>query len=197
MKAGKPIYAKGRKVKKKRADIENRKFLASAIGADGLQHDRCVTQVQIPYFFKVSIQDKIGVYTSGKDKGKPIYATREQISKEPFPKNWVIESCTRAVIQFTNKCSKCHTIGIPRMDKKDQTNAHYRSNKNVMPNTKKNPSKQKEQYRLIYFHKKDGKTTQCIIEKFHKGKGIFRKNGTVSQTVKALTFPGYTIEDNG
>jgi len=181
---------KEKKVKKKRADIENKKFLASTIDAKGLQHDRCVTQVKVPYWFKVSIQENIG---QNKDPKNPIYATYEVISKEPFPKGWIIESCVPAIIQFTNKCSKCHTIGMPRMDKKDLQDYHYRSK----TNTKKNSSKQKEQYRLIYHHKKDGKTTQCIIEKFHNGKGIFRKNGEISKTVKALTFPDYTIEDNG
>jgi hypothetical protein len=163
---------KPRKVKKKRSDIENKKFLASTIDADGLQHDRPVTQVKIPYFFKVSIYDKTVTET----------ATYELIAKKPFPKEWDIESYTPAVIQFTNKCSKCHTIGIPRMDKKGMKNYH----------NPPYPSKQEEQYRLIYFH---GKTTQCIIEKFHKNKGIFRKNGTISKTVKNLIFPNYLIKN--
>ena len=183
---------KERKVKKKRADIENKKFLTRSIGTDGLQQDRCVTQVKIPYFFKVSIQDKIGVYTSGKDKGKPIYATQDIISKEPFPKEWVIESCVPAIIQFTNKCPKCGNTGTPRMDKKDLGDHHYRSRSNI-----KKPTKQKEQYRLIYFHTQDdNKTTSCIIEKFHKGRGIFRKNGKISKTIEDLIFPNYIIKNN-
>jgi hypothetical protein len=172
-------FMKPRKVKKKRADIENKKFLASTIDIDGLQHDRPVTQVKIPYFFKVSIRENIG---ADHDPKNPIMATREETSKKPFPKEWDIESYTPAVIQFKNKCSKCHTIGIPRMDKKGMKNYH----------NPPYPSKQEEQYRLIYFH---GKTTQCIIEKFHKNKGIFRKNGTISKTVKNLIFPNYLIKN--
>jgi len=188
MKAGKPIYAKGRKIKKKRVDIENKTFLASTIDADGLQHDRCVTQVQVPYWFKVSIQENIG---ADHDPKNPIYATREQTAKEPFPKDWVIESCTRAVIQFTNKCPKCDNIGIPRIDKKNLNDYHYRSTSN----TKKNPSKQEQQYRLIYNHtQEDNKNKQCIIAKFDK-QGIFTKTGKISKTVKDYTFPDYIIKN--
>jgi len=174
---------KERKVRKKRTDIENKKFVASTIDAKGLQHDRCVTQVKVPYWFKVSIYDKAVTET----------ATYELIAKKPFPKKWDVESSTSAIIQFTNKCPKCKNIGTPRIDKKDLYDYHYRPG----TNSKKNPSKQKEQYRLIYFHKQeDQKYKPCIIEKFHKGKGIFRKNGAVSNTVKDYSFPGYTIENN-
>ena len=191
MKAGKPIYAKGRKVKKKRADIENETFLSSSIdNAHGMpQQDRCVTKVKVPYFFKVSIQENIG---ADHDPNNPIYATREQISKEPFPKDWIIESCTPATIQFTNKCPKCDNIGTPRIDKKKvDIDYHYRSK----TNTKKTPSTQEEQYRLIYNHKQeDNKYKLCVIAKFGK-QGIFTKTGKVSKTVEDYQFPNYIIKN--
>jgi len=185
MKAGK-VKKMIEKSKKKR----NETFLSSSIdNAHGMpQQDRCVTKVKVPYFFKVSIQENIG---ADHDPNNPIYATREQISKEPFPKDWVIESCTPATIQFTNKCPKCGNMGTPRIDKKDLDDYHYRPS----TNTKKNPSKQDEQYRLIYNHKQeDNKYKLCVIAKFGK-QGIFTKTGKVSKTVEDYQYPNYIIKN--
>ena len=196
MKAGKPIYAKGRKVKKmieKSKKKRNKTFLSSSIdnAHDMPQQDRCVTKVKVPYFFTVSIQVKAGIYTSGKDKGKPIYATQDIISKEPFPKEWIIQNCVPVTLQFTNKCPKCENIGTPRIDKKDLDDYHYRPS----TNSKKTPSKQEEQYRLIYNHKQeDNKYKLCVIARFGK-QGIFTKTGKVSKTVEDYQFPNYIIKN--
>jgi len=174
MKGGKPIYAKAGKVKKKRADIENKKFLAISISPNGLQQDRCATQVKVPYFFKVSIRSN--------DVG-----TVEVVSKKPFPKTWNVESYTPITLQFTNKCPKCHIIGTPRVDKKDnRDHTHYRSDYDRL------------QHRLIYFHNhKDNKTTSCIIANFDKKHGgIITARGTVSKRIVDYTFPNYIIKDD-
>ena len=172
----------------------NETFLSSSIdnAHDMPQQDRCVTKVKVPYFFTVSIQVKAGIYTSGKDKGKPIYATQDIISKEPFPEEWIIEKCVPVTLQFTNKCPKCANTGTPRIDKKKvDIDYHYRSK----TNTKKTPSNQEEQYRLIYFHtQEDNKTKPCIIARFGKH-GIFTKTGKISKTVKDYTFPDYIIKN--
>ena len=178
------------KIKRKRADIENKTFSTSSIdNAHGMpQQDRCVTRVKIPYFFRVSIRENIGV---DQDPKNPIMATREEISQEPFPKEWDVESSTKATIQFTNKCPVCLTTGSPRIDEKNMTDYHYRPT----TNTKKNPSKQEKQYRLIYHHKQeDGKIKQCVASKFDQY-GIFTKSGKVSKDIEDYTFPNYIIKN--
>jgi hypothetical protein len=178
------------KIKRKRADIENKTFSTSSIdNAHGMpQQDRCVTRVKIPYFFRVSIRENIGV---DQDPKNPIMATREEISKKPFPKEWDIESSTEATIQFTNKCPKCANTGSPRIDKKNTDDYHFRPT----TNTKKNPTKQEQQHRLIYNHKQeDGKIKQCVIAKFGKH-GIFTQSGTVSKRVEDYAFPNYIIKN--
>ena len=177
------------KSKKKR----NETFLSSSIdnAHDMPQQDRCVTKVKIPYFYTVSIQVTAGIYSSGKDKGKPIYATQDIISKEPFPKEWIVESCVPVTLQFTNKCPKCNNIGTPSIDKKGLHDYHYRSR----TNTKNNPTNQEEQYRLIYKHtQEDNKIKPCIIAKFGKH-GIFTKTGKISKTVEDYIFPNYIIKN--
>ncbi|PBO86116.1 MAG: hypothetical protein COA77_00885 [Thaumarchaeota archaeon] len=179
---------KSRKVKKKRADIENETFLSSSIdnAHDMPQQDRCVPRVKVPYFFTVSIQVKAGIYTSGKDKGKPIYATQDIISKEPFPEEWIIEKFVPVTLQFTNKCPKCANTGTPRIDKKHMGN---------FGSYKKYPSNQEEQYRLIYFHtQEDNQIKPCIIARFGKH-GIFTKTGKISKTVEDYIFPNYIIKN--
>ena len=167
---------------------ENESFLSSSIdNAHGMpQQDRCVTKVKVPYFFTVSVQVKVGM----DNDGKPLYATTDHIAKEPFPKEWVIESHTPVTLQFTNKCPKCDNTGTPRIDKKGMGNYHYTSTSD-----KRNPSKQEEQYRLIYNHKQeDQKYKQCIIAKFGKH-GIFTKTGKISKTVEDYIFPNYIIKN--
>ena len=157
---------------------ENESFATSSIvSTHGMpQQDRCVTKVKVPYFFTVSIRENIGV---DQDPKNPIMATREQISKKPFPKEWDIESYTPVTLQFTNKCPKCDTTGSPRIGKKNTFHYTYPTY----------PSKQEEQYRLIYNHKQeDGKIKQCVIAKFGKH-GIFTKSGKISKTVEDYIFP--------
>ena len=73
------------------------------------QQEHNVTKVKVPYFFTVSIRDKIGEHTSGKNKGKPIYATKDIISKEPFPEEWDIVK-TKPKINNNSKNVKCLSI---------------------------------------------------------------------------------------
>jgi len=145
-----------------------------------------ITKVKIPYFFIVSIRDKIGKYTSGKNKGKPIYGTQEMMSKEPFPKEWDIEKYEPVEIKFFNKCPKCGKEGRPRINKKNNEDyTHY-----------KKPNLREEEYRLIYNHKQeDGKVNQCVTAKFNQENGIFTETGKVSNKVIDYVFPNYIIKD--
>ena len=147
--------------------------------------EHAITKVKIPYFFVITVQDKIGEYTSGKNKGKPIMGTQDlQPIKEPFPKEWDIVKTKPVEITFLNECLKCGKEGRPRMDKKNKENHHY----------PKYASNQKEEYRLIYNHKdKDGKRSQCVIAKFDKKHGIFLKTGKISKRVNDYIFPNYLI----
>jgi len=153
------------------------------------QHDKSrehsVSKVKIPYFFEVSVHDKIGEYTSGKKSGKPIMATRDFISKKPFPKEWDIAETKPVEIKFLNKCLKCDKEGRPRMDKKNNDDyTHYNR-----------PSNREEEYRLIYNHKtEDWKIKQCIIAKFDEKDGIFTKTGKISKRVTDYIFPNYLID---
>jgi len=176
------------KIKRKRVDIENETFLTSSIdNTNSPQQDRCVTKVKVPYYFSVSIRVQVGI----DNDGKPIYATTDHIHKKPFPKEWVIEETKEVTLQFTNKCPKCATTGSPRIDKKNTDDYHFRPT----TNTKKNTSKQEQQYRLIYNHKQeDGKIKQCVIAKFDK-QGIFTETGRVSQRVRDYIFPNYIIKN--
>lgn len=167
----------------------NESFLSQSI--DNLPHDNNkiykITKVKIPYFFKVAIQEKIGEYTSGKNKGKPIIGTRDvQAIKKPFPKEWDIAEYEPMEIIFRNKCLKCHKEGRPRIylkDNKDYT--HYNK-----------PNHREEEYRLIYNHKQeDGKVTQCIIARFDQESGIFTESGEVSDKVTDYVFPNYIIKN--
>jgi len=141
-----------------------------------------VTKVKIPYFFIVSILDKIGKYTGGKNKGKPIYCTQEIMSKEPFPKEWDIAEYKPIEIKFLNKCPKCHKEGRPRIYLKNNEGYHY----------PEYASNREEEYRLIYNHKQeDGKVKQCIIARFDQESGIFTETGQVSDKVIDYVFPNY------
>lgn len=157
---------------------ENESFLSSSVDtAHDKQQDHNVTKVKIPYFFTVTIRDKTVTET----------ATYDVISKEPFPKKWDIVEKKPVTLQFTNKCQKCGNQGTPRVDKKGMGNYHYTSRSNT-----KSPSNQKEQYRLIYFHKQeDKKYKPCIIASFDKNHGIFTKKGKLSKRAHDSIFPNY------
>lgn len=148
------------------------------------QQEHSVTKVKVPYFFIVSIRDKIGEYTSGENKGKPIYATKDIISKEPFPEEWDIVKTKPVEITFKNECPKCEKEGRPRVNKKDNTDhTHY------------NKPNNREEYRLAYWHKVEGKKDKpCIIARFDKEHGIFTKTGKISKRVENYIFPNYLID---
>ncbi len=145
------------------------------------QQEHRISKVKIPYFFTVSVRDKIGEYNNG----KPIYGTQDVISKKPFSKEWDITKFEPVEITFLNKCPKCGKDGNPRIDKKNVEHFH-------------NPryeSKIEEQYRLIYNHKdEDGKIHQCVIARFDKEHGIFTETGKVSNKVVDYIFPNYIIK---
>jgi len=144
--------------------------------------EHSVSKVKIPYFFTVSVWEKIGEYNDG----KPIMATRDFISKKPFPKEWDIKEYKPVELTFWNKCHKCKKEGKPRVDKKNVEHYDY----------PKYTSNAKEQYRLIYNHKdEDGKRSQCVIAKFDEEHGIFTKTGKISNEVNDYIFPNYLIND--
>ena len=156
-----------------------------SVSADN-QHDKQrehnVSKVKIPYFFTVSIWEKLGKYNDR----KPIMATRDFISKKPFPKEWNIAETKPVEITFLNKCLKCGKEGRPRMDKKNNENYHF----------PKYTATREEEYRLIYNHKtEDGKIKPCIIAKFDEKHGIFTKTGKISKEVEDYIFPNYLIND--
>jgi hypothetical protein len=145
------------------------------------QQEHNITKVKIPYFFTVSVWEKIGEYTNGEKKGKPIMATQDFISKEPFPKEWVIAETKPVEVIFTNECPKCKKEGRPRIDKKNTdgyANPKYTSKSEV--------------YRLIYNHKQeDKKIKPCIVAKFDKENGIFTKTGKISKRIENYIFPNF------
>jgi len=167
----------------------NESFLSQSI--DNLPHDNSkiyeFTKVKIPYFFNVSVQDKIGEYTSGKNKGKSIMGTQDvQSIKEPFPKEWDIVKYEPVEIMFLNKCPKCSKEGRPRINKKNNEDyTHY-----------KKANLREEEYRLAYWHKVEGKKDKpCIIAKFDQENGIFTETGKISNKVVDYVFPNYIIKD--
>ncbi len=149
------------------------------------QHDKsrehCVSKVKIPYFFEVRIRENI----NADKKGKPHSGDYDIISKEPFPKELNIVNSKPVEITFLNKCLKCGKEGRPRMDKKNNKDyTHY------------NRLSNREEYRLIYNHKKeDGKIKQCIIAKFEEN-GTFTKTEKISKEVTDYIFPNYLIDRN-
>lgn len=151
------------------------------------QREHRVTKVKIPYFFVVSVQDKIGVYTKGENNGKPIMGTTDlQPIKEPFPKEWDIVKTKPVELTFWNKCPKCGKEGRPRINKKNVEHYDY----------PRYTSNAKEVYRLIYNHKgEDKKVRPCIIAKFDGEHGIFTKTGKISKKVEDYIFPNYLIND--
>jgi len=143
-----------------------------------------ISKVKVPYFFKVTVRDKIGEYTSGKNKGKPIYGEQDiQPMKEPFPKEWDIVKADPVEIIFLNKCPKCDKEGRPRIDKKNNENFHQ----------PKYASNREEESRLIYYHKIDRKQTPHIIAKFDKKNGVFTKTGKITKRIESYIFPNYLI----
>ena len=159
----------------------NESYLSSSIALtpdnSGKQVDQNTTKVKMPYFYLVSIKDKIGTH----DDGTPHYALVEIIAKEPFPKEWVIEKYSPVEIPFTNKCGKCHKEGRPTIQKKNNKDyTHYKSDYD------------REEYRLIYNHKQEDNTVKpCIIASFDKERGIFTEKGKLSQRAHDLIFPNY------
>ena len=161
----------------------NESYLSTSIDTlhEG-QQEHNITKVKVPYFFTVSIRDKIGYYKNG----KPIYATQDVVSKEPFPKEWDIAQTKPVEITFLNKCPKCDKEGTPRVNKKNVEHYDY----------PKYASNTKEQYRLIYNHKQeDKKIKSCIIAKFDEKHGIFTKTGKISKRVEDYIFPNYLIKN--
>jgi len=151
------------------------------------QQEHNISKVKIPYFFKVSVQDKIGEYTSGKNKGNPIMGTQDfQPIKEPFPKEWDIVKYEPVEIVFLNKCPKCGKEGRPRIYKKNNEDyTHYNK-----------PNRREEEYRLIYNHKQEDKTVKpCIVARFNQKDGIFTETGKVSNKVVDYVFPNYITKD--
>ena len=141
-----------------------------------------ITKVKIPYFFTVSVRDKIGEYNDG----KPIYGTQDFISKKPFSKEWDIVKYEPVEIMFLNKCPKCSKEGRPRINKKNNEDyTHY-----------KKANLREEEYRLAYWHKVEGKKDKpCIIAKFDQENGIFTETGQVSKKVVDYIFPNYIIKN--
>ena len=164
----------------------NESYLSSSIAADlERQIDQNLTKVQIPYYYRVSVRVYAGVYTSGPDEGKPIYATQDIISKEPFPKEWDITETKPVTITLTNNCGKCGKDGRPTMQKKGKENYHH----------PKYTSNQKEEFRLIYNHKQlDSTVKQCVIASFDKADGVFTEKGKLSEKAHKLIFPNFLYD---
>jgi hypothetical protein len=138
--------------------------------------------VKLPFYFKVTIRDQIGI----DNDGKPIYGTYDIIRKKPFygllkeESNIVEENPVE--IEFTNKCGKCGKDGRPRIEKKNVEHYDY----------PKYDTNTKETYRLIYNHKQEDKTvTKCVIANFDKAHGIFTENNWLSKRAHDLIFPNY------
>jgi hypothetical protein len=159
----------------------NESYLSSSVSTiHNKQQDHNISKVKIPYFFTVSIRDKIGYHKNG----KPINATQDIISKKPFPKEWDIAKTVPVEIIFLNKCPKCDKEGRPRVDKKNTKDyTHYNK-----PSTR-------EEYRLIYNHKENKKIHQCVIAKFDEKHGIFTKTGKISKRVTDYIFPNYLLQN--
>jgi len=165
----------------------NESFLSKSI--DNLPHDNSkiyeFTEVKIPYFFKVTVRQTIGLNINGKDKIIPA-TTDIQPCKKPFPKEWDIAEYKPIEIQFLNKCPKCHKEGRPRIYKKNNEGYAY----------PKYASNRKEEYRLIYNHKQEDKTVKpCIVARFNQENGIFTETGQVSSKVIDYVFPNYIIKN--
>lgn len=153
-----------------------------------------VTKIIVPNFFNVTIRVNIGIHASGKDKGKPVTATKEIILKEPFPKELDIVETRPVTLILTNKCPKCDQQGIPRINKKN--NKDYAQNRG---------SYNKEEHRLAYWHKVvEGKAKACYISDFNmnaiidtrKGEKRFTKTSKYD-SIEAVDyiFPNYIIKN--
>ena len=154
-----------------------------------------VTTVKVPNFLDVTIRVNIGIHTIGKDKGRPVTATKEIISKEPFPKEWDIVETRPVTLMLTNKCPKCDQQGIPRINKKN--NKDYSQNRG---------SYNKEEPRLSYWHKVvGGKAKACYISDFNMSAIIdtrkvrkgFTNTNKISDSIEAVDyiFPNYVIKN--
>ena len=147
------------------------------------EHD--ITELKIPYFFKVTVRTSIGLTIDGKYDVHPA-TTDYQPIKKPFPKEWDIAKYEPVKLKIQNLCAKCEKEGRPRMDKKNKENFHH----------PKYASNQKEEYRLIFNHKdEDGKKRQCVIASFDKEHGIFNKTGKISKRVEDCFFPNYLLKE--
>ena len=100
------------------------KFEKTSIGFEkGTEHE--LVYVSTPFFVKVTYQQKISEYYNG----KPIYATTDvilkksisdekEIKKEFRKKGMNVIKIEEHTIPFPNICEKCHTKGIPRIERK-------------------------------------------------------------------------------
>ena len=173
--------------RKNRNDSYLSSFIELTSDNSGIQEDHNITKVKIPFYFTVTVRENIA---QDKD-GPPHYATYEIIRKKfpPFSfyrelreePNVVGWTATPFTLTFTNKCPKCHTLGRPVLDKKDNKDyTHYKSDYD------------REEYRLIYFHKQEGKKDKPhIISSFDKNHMIFLEKGWLSQRTHDCIFPNY------
>ena len=161
-------------------------FIELSVDNSKEQVDQYVTKVKLPFYVRVTIRENIA-----QDKGgTPHYATYEIIRKKPFYGDLKEESLDNIVeikpheLVFTNTCPHCGKEGRPRINKKNNKDyTHYKSDYD------------REEYRLIYFHKQeDSKIKPCVIAKFGKH-GIFTKTGKISKTVEDYIFPNYIIKN--
>jgi len=157
-------------------------FIKLTLDNSGKQEDQNITKVKMPFYFRVTIRDQIGI----DNDGKPIYGTYEIIRKKPFygllKDDPNIVATTPVEIVFTNKCGKCGKDGRPRIEQKNVE--HY--------SHPKYPTNTKETYRLIYNHKQEDKTvTKCVIANFDKAHGIFTENDWLSKRAHDCIFPNY------
>ena len=149
--------------------------------------------VSTPFFVKVTYKEKIGEYNDGKQ----IYGTTEtilkrsisdekEIKKEFREKGKNVIKIEEHAIPFPNICEKCHTKGIPRIERKsNKIDYHYR----VESESHKNKTNRREEYWLIYDHRKESK--KCRIAQFDKNHFLFKLPKNKISELHKHFFPFY------
>ena len=163
-----------------------------------------ISHLKIPFFLKVTYKEKI----SEDNNGKPLYGTsdeivryshftKDEITKQFQEKSLEVINFEEVTIRFPDMCPQCHTLGIPKIEKKsNKYDYHIRSGYGFHKplGTSKTEVNRHDEYWLTYDHKINDELKKCRIAKFDKNHMLFITSKNKINELHKHFFP-YFIEE--
>ena len=166
------------------------KFEETSIGfKKGTGHE--LVYVSNPSFSKITYKVKVSEDLNGKalygisdQTIRTLHYTDDEVKKLFREKDMIVTKIEKATIPLPNICEKCHTKGVPRIERKsNKIDYHYR----VESESHKNKTNRREEYWLIYDHK----PKKCRIAQFDKNHFLFKNSKNRIIELHKHFFPFY------